>query len=111
MTTTTNLVEIRKLVEVVLGAKDQDALIAAQEDLDLKLPASTVIELLDTIETQTKQIVTLQTDAERYRWLKKNCALGIKQFGLGWSLNTRHGIAPDALRDVDAAIDAAKGSA
>tara|TARA_R110000868_G_scaffold5762_1_gene33874 strand:- start:580 stop:936 length:357 start_codon:yes stop_codon:yes gene_type:complete len=49
---------------------------------------------------------TLQADADRYRWLKNNCVLGIKQFGLGWSLSTRQGIAPDSLRDVDAAIDA-----
>ena len=49
----------------------------------------------------------LERDAARYRWLMANCALGIKQFGLGWSLNTRQGIAPDSLKDVSAAIDAA----
>ena len=58
------------------------------------------------------KVQALQADADRYRWLKNNCVLGIKQFGLGWSLSTRQGIAPDSLRDVDAAIDAnRKGNA
>ena len=45
-------------------------------------------------------------DAERYRWLKANCVLGIKQNGIGWSLNTRQGVAPDGMHQIDAAIDA-----
>ncbi len=48
-----------------------------------------------------------QVDAKRYRWLKDNCALGIKQNGIGWSLNTRQCVAPDCMKELDAAIDAA----
>lgn len=54
------------------------------------------------------EVEALRADAERYRWLKDHCALGIKQNGTGWSLNTRQCVAPDSMRDVDAAIDAAK---
>jgi hypothetical protein len=46
-------------------------------------------------------------DAQRYRWLMGNCTLGIKQNGVGWSLNTTACIAPDCIKDVGAAIDAA----
>lgn len=46
-------------------------------------------------------------DAQRYRWLMDNCTLGIKQNGVGWSLNTTACIAPDCIKDVGAAIDAA----
>ena len=46
-------------------------------------------------------------DAHRYRWLMHNCTLGIKQNGVGWSLNTTACIAPDCIKDVGAAIDAA----
>lgn len=44
-------------------------------------------------------------DAKRYRWLKENCVLGIKQNGNGWSLNTRQCVAPDCTKELDAAID------
>ena len=46
-------------------------------------------------------------DAQRYRWLMDNCTLGIKQNGVGWSLNTTACIAPDCIKDVGATIDAA----
>ena len=46
-------------------------------------------------------------DAQRYRWLMDNCTLGIKQNGVGWSLNTSACVAPDCIKDVGAAIDAA----
>ena len=46
-------------------------------------------------------------DAQRYRWLMNNCTLGIKQNGVGWSLNTSACVAPDCIKDVGAAIDAA----
>ena len=49
----------------------------------------------------------LAEDAKRYRWLKDNCALGIKQNGIGWSLNTRQCVAPDCMKELDAAIDEA----
>lgn len=45
-------------------------------------------------------------DAARYRWLMDNCTLGIKQNGVGWSLNTSACVAPDCIKDVGAAIDA-----
>jgi hypothetical protein len=48
-------------------------------------------------------------DAERYRWLKANSILGIAQFGVSWSLTVRDGVAPDAVTEIDAAIDAARG--
>lgn len=48
-----------------------------------------------------------KVDAERYRWLMDNCTLGIKQNGVGWSLNTSACVAPDCIKDVGAAIDAA----
>lgn len=47
-----------------------------------------------------------ELDAARYRWLLANCALGIKQNGLGWSLNTRQSAAPESIGGVSAAIDA-----
>ena len=34
-----------------------------------------------------KENESLKADAERYKWLKANCALGIKQNGNGWSLS------------------------
>jgi len=46
-------------------------------------------------------------DAQRYRWLMDNCTLGIKQNGVGWILNTSACVAPDCIKDVGAAIDAA----
>ena len=46
-------------------------------------------------------------DAQMYRWLMDNCTLGIKQNGVGWSLNTTACIAPDCIKDVGATIDAA----
>ena len=46
-------------------------------------------------------------DAQRYRWLMDNCTLGIKQNGVGWSLNTSACVAPDCIKDVGDAIDAA----
>ena len=46
-------------------------------------------------------------DAQRYRWLMDNCTLGIKQNGVGWSLNTTACIAPDCIKDVGTTIDAA----
>lgn len=46
-------------------------------------------------------------DEQRYRWLMDNCTLGIKQNGVGWSLNTTACIAPDCIKDVGATIDAA----
>ena len=46
-------------------------------------------------------------DSQRYRWLMDNCTLGIKQNGVGWSLNTSACVAPDCIKDVGAAIDAA----
>ena len=46
-------------------------------------------------------------DAQRYRWLMDNCTLGIKQNGVGWSLNTSACVAPDCIKDVGSAIDAA----
>ena len=46
-------------------------------------------------------------DAQRYRWLMDNCTLGIKQNGVGWILNTSACVAPDCIKDVGDAIDAA----
>lgn len=65
--------------------------------------------LEDEIESLRAQLAAADAvakDAERYRWLKENCVLGIKQNGIGWSLNTRQCVAPDCMKELDAAIDA-----
>ena len=67
------------------------------------------LDCFDNFNTLKADYDALKADAERYKWLKANCALGIKQNGNGWSLNTRQCVAPDCMKDLDAAIDAMKG--
>jgi hypothetical protein len=62
MTTTTNLIKLRKLAEAALAIPSNDADVFAFEDA---AQPATVIELLDTIEAQAKQIEALQADADR----------------------------------------------
>lgn len=105
MTTTTNLIEhLRNPKERLL---DWDLLDEAADLLEAQAKQIEAFTGVDRINVDLHaKVQALQADADRYRWLKNNCVLGIKQFGLGWSLSTRQGIAPDSLRDVDAAIDA-----
>ncbi len=51
-------------------------------------------------------IEALVADANRYRWIKEHCVLGIYQNGNGWHMSI-DGIAPDSKRDIDSAVDAA----
>lgn len=70
-------------------------------------------KLGDEIEIP-KEIIPLYTrpissdsdrDAERYRWLKKNAKLGIRQNGISWSLSFYDCIAPDHIGQLDAVIN------
>jgi hypothetical protein len=69
--------------------------------------ANALEKLLAENTVLREELAAAQVDAKRYRWLKDNCALGIKQNGIGWSLNTRQCVAPDCMKEIDAAIDEA----
>ena len=45
------------------------------------------LDCIDHFNALKADYDALKADAERYKWLKANCALGIKQNGNGWSLS------------------------
>ncbi len=69
-------------------------------------PKSSVIEQVQAEIALRTAIEALAKDAERYRWLKEHCVLGIYQNGNGWDMGI-DGVAPDSKRDIDSAVDAA----
>lgn len=67
MTTTTELIELRQLANTAIEAvknNDDDCLMDVAA-FEYEVSPKTIIELLDTLEAQAKQIEALQSDADK----------------------------------------------
>lgn len=53
-----------------------------------------------------ERLISAEKDAERYRWLKENCQLGVGRCGVDWELHF-DGPAPDNSAMIECHIDEA----